>query len=108
MLAYIAMFAVCILLVIITILLLTGRGSFLIAGYNTLPGETKDKYDQPALCRFVGKVLIPFDVLMIAIAVGAVTHAPWTGVAGIIGGIGCLPYLIAMAVYANTGNRFQK
>jgi hypothetical protein len=106
--AYIPLSAVCLLLIIITARLLSGRGAFLVAGFNTMPKEAKEKFDQPALCKFVGKVLIPFDALMIAIAVGTVIHAPWMAPVALIAAIGGLPYLIAVTVYANTGNRFRK
>lgn len=44
---------VCILGVI-SIVLLLGKGSFLIAGYNLLPKEKKQKYNAKILCRVVG------------------------------------------------------
>lgn len=34
---------------------ISGRGAFLIAGFNTLPQEEQDKYDTVALCKFMGK-----------------------------------------------------
>lgn len=47
-----------ILFIIIGLFMLTGRGGFLIAGYNTLPAEQKAKYDEKRLCRFAGAVFI--------------------------------------------------
>lgn len=43
------------LIIAMAIVLLTGRGAFLIAGYNTLSKEEKEKYDSRALCCFMGK-----------------------------------------------------
>lgn len=43
-----------ILILALSILLLTGRGSFLIAGYNTASKEEKAKYQEKRLCRVVG------------------------------------------------------
>lgn len=42
------------ILVIISIILLMGKASFLIAGYNMLPMEIKQKYNTKRLCRVVG------------------------------------------------------
>ena len=34
-----------------------GRGAVLIAGYNTASKAEKEKYDEKALCRFMGKLM---------------------------------------------------
>ena len=39
---------------ILTVVLLMGKGSFLIAGYNTSSKEEKQEYDEKKLCRVVG------------------------------------------------------
>ena len=46
------------LLSALSVILLTGRGSFLIAGYNTSSPEEKAKYDRKKLCRTVGVTLL--------------------------------------------------
>jgi len=46
------------LLCTLSIILLTGHGSFLIAGYNTSSPEEKAKYDAKKLCRAVGVMLL--------------------------------------------------
>lgn len=38
----------------LSLLLLSGRGSFLIAGYNTADAARKARYDEKRLCRVVG------------------------------------------------------
>jgi len=43
-----------ILLFVLSAVLLTGRGSFLIAGYNTSSPEEKEKYNAQKLCRTMG------------------------------------------------------
>lgn len=45
---------VVILLAALSVVLLLGRGSFLIAGYNTASKEEKEKYNSKRLCRIVG------------------------------------------------------
>ncbi|MDF2886775.1 MAG: hypothetical protein K0R23_1160 [Lacrimispora sp.] len=47
-----------ILLFVLSAVLLTGRGSFLIAGYNTSSTEEKEKYNAQKLCRTVGVSLL--------------------------------------------------
>ena len=42
------------ILIVISIILLTGKGSFIIAGYNLLPKEVKEKYNKKRLCRIIG------------------------------------------------------
>lgn len=39
---------------VLSIILLSGRGSFLIAGYNTADKEEKARYDEKKLCRVMG------------------------------------------------------
>lgn len=58
------------LLLTIALILRSGRGSFLISGYNMLSKEEKEKYDTKALCRFVGNLLLVITFL-IAIAIYA-------------------------------------
>lgn len=52
------MIIIVILFLLIGIYMLTGRGGFLIAGYNMLPEEQKQKYDEKRLCRFTGVMVI--------------------------------------------------
>lgn len=52
-----------IVLVIMSIVLLTGRGAFLIAGYNTSSPEEKAKYDEKKLCRVTGAGMLLIAVL---------------------------------------------
>lgn len=37
------------------ILVLNGKGTFLISGYNRMSKAEKEKYDEAAICKFVGK-----------------------------------------------------
>lgn len=46
------------LLGLLSVFLLTGRGGFLIAGYNTSSPEEKAKYDAKKLCRTVGVMML--------------------------------------------------
>ena len=43
-----------VIFVVISIVLLSGHGSWFIAGYNTASKEEKKKYDEKKLCRTMG------------------------------------------------------
>lgn len=38
----------------LSLLFLSGRGAFLIGGYNTASEEEKEKYDEKKMCRLLG------------------------------------------------------
>ena len=87
------------------ILFLSGRGSFLIAGYNTMAKKKKEKYDEKALCRFVGWLLIIISLCVILLSIGMYLEKDWI----IHGGtIFMLAIVIGSLTYANTNNRFKK
>ncbi|NLJ76382.1 MAG: DUF3784 domain-containing protein [Peptococcaceae bacterium] len=91
--------------VIIALVLLTGRGSFLIAGFNTLPEEEKEKFDRQALCRFMGKITLPIGVLMPLVAIGGILQVAWLSV---LYALIVVSLTIFAIVYSNTGHRFRK
>ena len=51
-------------LAIISIVLISGHGSWLVSGYNTAPKEEKEKYDRKKLCRVTGTGLGVVTVLI--------------------------------------------
>ena len=57
------------LFLILTIIFLSGKGGFFIAGYNTASKEEKAKYDEKKLCRVMG---IGMGIITIVLAVPAV------------------------------------
>lgn len=57
-----------IVFLIITIVLLSGKGSFLIAGYNTSSKANKMKFDEKKLCRVMGSGMGIITVFMIVLA----------------------------------------
>jgi len=93
------------LMIILGIVFLTGRGAFLIAGFNTKPNEKQAKYDVPSLCRFIGKVILPMAVLVIAAGIEPLRLISWFWIAWIVVFIWILSFML---IYANTGGRFKK
>ena len=88
--------------IILGIILLTGRGSFFLAGYNTLPNDIKGIYDAKSLCKFLGKILLPIGIL--APFVGIEITPDWfVWVWGAV-----IVVLLTFAIiYANTSKRFR-
>ena len=48
----------------LSLLLLLGKGSWLIAGYNTAPREEKLRYDEKRLCRVTGGGMAVLSALL--------------------------------------------
>jgi len=94
--------AIGILFVAMSILFLTGRGSFLLAGYNTMSESEKGKYDTEALCRFAGKITLPIGILTFFLGFESIVK--WYG--WVYGAV-VLGLSVFAAIYANTGARFK-
>lgn len=97
--------ALAVLIITMSVVLLMGKGAWMIAGYNTSSKEEKEKTDSVALCKFMGKILLPIGALLPLIAVGGICGIDWLGWLYVV----VLFALILFAlIYANTKNRFQK
>ncbi|MDR2655639.1 MAG: DUF3784 domain-containing protein [Oscillospiraceae bacterium] len=91
-------------MIIIAICLLNSKGAFLIAGYNTMSKAEKAMYDEKALCRSVGWLLIGISFCMLLVPTGIYFKISWLSYGGIaLAFLGAVGYII----YANTGNRFR-
>jgi hypothetical protein len=55
---------VLLVLLALSLVLLSGHGAFLIAGYNTASKETRDKYNAKKLCRVTGGGLFVLVLLI--------------------------------------------
>lgn len=92
------------LLIALACVLLSGRGAFLISGYNMLPKAEKAKWNEKALCRFMGKILLLIGVGLPLPAIGAIYDIPWLPTV-------CLLALIAVVVvalvYPNASGKFK-
>ncbi len=87
------------------LMFLKGKGAFLIAGYNTATREEKARYDEKALCRFMGKLMIALALCWSLLALSHVLQRTWL----LWLGLGLfLAVLFGGVIYANTGGRFKK
>ncbi|WP_414053949.1 DUF3784 domain-containing protein [Macrococcus equi] len=59
------MLVITVLFALVGIYMLTGRGGFLIAGYNFLPKEEKAKYNEKRLCQFVGLLMLLMSIFVV-------------------------------------------
>ena len=53
------------LFIALGVVLINGKGSFLIAGFNTMSLEEKEQYDVIALCKFMEKMMFALSFSMI-------------------------------------------
>ena len=92
-------------LVVLGLILLSGRGAWLIAGYNTMPPEEKARYDQKALCRTMGKLLLTMAACVALATVGYGLDRSWL----VWCGFGLLTVvMIGGAVYVNITDSVKK
>lgn len=92
-------------LLILAVFLLKGKGGFLIAGYNTMSKAEQAKYDEKALCSYVGRLLILTSLCLLLIPFGIQLDSLYLMYGGIALSI-LVP--IGAAIYMNTGDRFRK
>jgi len=91
-------------MIIMAVFLINGKGSFLIAGYNTMSKKEKEKYDEKAISRFTGWLLIIISFCVLILFAGNYYQIKWLSFCGI-----GLIFLISIggAVYMFTGKRFR-
>lgn len=94
-----------ILFIILGVVFSLGKGSFLIAGYNTSSKEEKAKYDEKALCKFMGKSMFVFAFSIFLFGLSNLIKQP---IIFVIGVILLLATVIFILIYVNTKNRFMK
>ncbi|WP_142411010.1 MULTISPECIES: DUF3784 domain-containing protein [Clostridia] len=62
------MWAIVAIATIATIILLTGKGSILVSGFNTKSPEERAKYDKKKVSRQAGTLMVFIDIGLIALA----------------------------------------
>ena len=96
------------MLTVLGVIIKLGKASFLIAGYNTSSKEEKEKYDEKALCNFVGNLLFVIAGILLLPVIAIALELAYLAFIAIISTILVLLVAIVAAIYANTGNRFKK
>ena len=86
----------------------SGKGSFLIAGYNTSSKEEKEKYDEVALGKFMGNLLIAIATIVLLTAVSEMYYVAFFNFIVIAAPIFIIILVFGTVIYVNTGNRFKK
>lgn len=102
---YIVDFVVAMLFAILGLVFYSGKGAFLIAGYNTMSKEKRSKYDEKSLCKFMGKSTF---VLAFSIFLWGLSDIIKQPIIHTIGLIIFFCTVIFIIIYANTKNRFMK
>ena len=92
-------------MLIMSLYLLSGKGAFLIAGYNTMSRKEQAKYDEKALCRCTGKFALWITCCLMLLPFA--THSEDIGMTLFVVGI-IMVSTIVMMIYVNTGSRFLK
>lgn len=98
-------FIIFIAFLILAVVFSKGKGANFIAGYNTMPASEKVKYDEVAMCKFMGKMMYGFSLSVLLWGIDAFFE---NQLYFIIGMIIFLFFLVWTIVYFNTGNRFKK
>ena len=91
-------------MIVMAVFLLNGKGSFLIAGYNTMNKTERAKYNEKSLCRFTGWLLIALSFCMLLIPAGIFLEMMWLIY---FGTMLILVVSFGAVIYSNTGNRFR-
>ena len=84
-------------LIIISAVLMTGRGGDFVAGLNTMSRAEREKYDEKAVCKCVGRFTLPVGLMM-----------PFLTLSAVITGIFLSYTLIGAAVVVIRLNRSEK
>ncbi len=61
-----ALYLMTVLFIAADVLLISGHGAWLIAGYNTASESEKAKYDEKKLCRSFGISFLPIPIVLVA------------------------------------------
>lgn len=85
------------ILVVSAVLFLFGKGGFLLAGYNTMPLEEKEKINEKKLLRWAGVLLLLIAAILALVFFTNIRHMTTVCTAAIV--VICLGFVI----FANSG-----
>jgi len=80
--------------IVLGIILINGKGSLLIAGYNTMPPEEKKKYDVVTLCKFIGKMMFSLSFSMLFWLLSEPLEISWLFYFGLVLFLGKVAFMI--------------
>lgn len=97
--------AAVVLLLILGVIFLKGKGAFLIAGYNTASKAEKEKIDEKKLCRYMGRLMFALAGCFFIIMLSSIFDKIWI----LWLGLG-LVFIVSIGgiIYINTGDRTKK
>lgn len=91
--------AVTALFAVLSLVLLLGKGSWLIAGYNTASPEEKKRYDEKRLCRVTGGGMAVITAMLAVMTIWQdVLPAAFAGIFGAV----TVGVVIAVLILSNT------
>ncbi|WP_144787593.1 DUF3784 domain-containing protein [Lysinibacillus fusiformis] len=90
---------------IFALVLSQGKGTFLIAGFNTMSPDEKDKYDEIALAKFIGKMMYGYCFCVLLWVLNEIFQTQWLFIVGLVLFVILTIFLM---IYMNTGNRFKR
>lgn len=93
------------IMTVMSILLLTGHGSFFLVGKTFATEEERDKFDARKFLRFIGICVGAFDLALILAFVSFIKKIE--GLA-IVSAIIILIVSVGSTIYTRTGQRFNK
>ena len=94
-----------VLFIILSLFLLAGRDPLLLVGIDLMPNGKRERYDDKALCKFKGKILLPIGLFMPLFAIGYIYDITWILILLLVFVVGISVF---GTIYTSTGNRFRK
>lgn len=73
----IVIWGIAVLFLVLSLVLLSGRGGFLISGYNTSSPGKKSQYDEKKLCKVTGSGMLLITILLFIMAAFGNTMPDW-------------------------------
>ena len=93
------------LFVILGVVLLCGKGGFLIAGYNTMSAQEKAQWDEKSLCKAVGILMLIIAACVTLTVLSAMHH---NYIFLTISILLTVVAAIGSAIYINTSKKFKR
>lgn len=92
-------------ILILSLILRSGRGAFLIGGYNIMPKEKKALYNERALCKMFGNLLLVVDLILVFTIIAGIYGITWLVILMVII---LMAISFGTAIYAFTDDKFRK